>query len=194
MTEPYPNNQRVLYLIICAAPPAQDTRDFIVLAQAAGWDVCVIATPQATRFIDIAGLVDLTGHPVRSDYKLPGEADPLPKADAMVVVPATFNTINKWVLGIGDTLAVSILCEGLGRGTPPIVAVPYLKADLAHHPAFYKNIALLREYGVRMLYEPEKYPSPLMVPWEVILDELDKLMNYSPRERIAQQGSAEELQ
>jgi len=93
-------------------------------------------------------------------------------------VPATFNTINKWVLGIGDTLAVSILCEGLGRGTPPIVAVPYLKADLAHHPAFYKNIALLRECGVRILYEPEKYPSPLMVPWEVILDELDKMVQF----------------
>lgn len=192
MTEPYPNKQRVLYLIICAAPPAQRMQDFVVLAQAAGWDVCVIATPQATRFIDTSRLAILTGHPVRSDYKLPGESDVLPKADAVVVVPATFNTINKWVLGIGDTLAVSILCEGLGQGTPSIVAVPYLKSDLAHHPAFFKNVALLRECGVRVLYEPEKYPSPSMIPWEVILDELDKITKRSDRDSIVVQESAKE--
>nr|HET6904960.1 flavoprotein [Ktedonobacteraceae bacterium] len=82
------------------------------------------------------------------------------------------NTINKWVLGIADTLAVSILCESLGRGTPPVVAVPYLKPDLARHPAFARNLALLQEHGVRMLYEPETYPSPLMIPWNSILEAL----------------------
>jgi phosphopantothenoylcysteine synthetase/decarboxylase len=166
--------QRVLYLITCAAPSAQRLQDFIVHAQAAGWDVCVIATPQATRFIDIPELTHLTGHLVRSEYKLPGEADPLPKADAILVLPATFNTLNKWALGIGDTLAVSILCECVGCGTPPIVAVPYLKQDLARHPAFPRSIQWLRECGVRVLYDPEVYPSPLLVPWEVILDELEQ--------------------
>ena len=96
----------------------------------------------------------------------------MPKANAMVVVPATFNTINKWALGIGDNLAASILCESLGRGTPPMVTVPYLKHDLARHPAFARNLALLREHGVRILYEPDTYPSPLLIPWEVILEAL----------------------
>lgn len=39
----------VLYVIACAAPPAQRIQEFVVLAQAAGWDVCVIATPQALK-------------------------------------------------------------------------------------------------------------------------------------------------
>jgi phosphopantothenoylcysteine synthetase/decarboxylase len=134
----------------------------------------VIATPQATRFIDIPELMQLTGHLVRSEYKLPGEADPLPRADAVLVLPATFNTLNKWALGIGDTLAVSILCECVGRGTPPIVAVPYLKQDLARHSAFPRSVQWLRECGVRVLYDPEVYPSPLLVPWEVILGELEQ--------------------
>jgi phosphopantothenoylcysteine decarboxylase len=99
---------------------------------------------------------------------LPGEADPLPKADAMLVMPATFNTINKWAQGISDTLVTSILCEALGRGTLPILTVPCLKMDLVRHPAFKKSIALLQEYGVRILHEPERYPSPLMVPWDEI--------------------------
>ena len=97
--------------------------------------------------MDISAVVALTGYPVRSEYKVPGEADALPKADAIVVVPATFNTINKWALGIGDTLAVSMLCESLGRGTTSIVAVPYLKADLARHPAFSKSLRVLQEHG-----------------------------------------------
>lgn len=175
MTNLHQNKQRVLYLFICAAPPAQNMQEFIAIAQADGWDVCVIATPEATRFISISELADLTGHQVRSDYKLPGEADPLPKADAMLVMPATFNTLNKLALGIGDTLAVSILCEGLGRGSPPIVAVPYLKLDLAAHPAFPKSIQFLQENGVHVLYDPEKYPSPVIVPWEVVLDELHRI-------------------
>lgn len=175
MTESHQIKQRVLYLIICAAPPAQHMPDFITNAQAIGWDVCVIATPQATRFINMSELTDLTGHVVRSDYKLPGEADPLPKADVIVVLPATFNTLNKWALGIGDTLATSILCESLGRVETPIIAVPYLKLDLANHPAFLKNITLLKEYGVHILYDPEKYPSPLIIPWQVILDEVQRV-------------------
>lgn len=166
---------RVLYAIVCAAPLAQHIHEFIIQAQSANWDVCLIATPQATRFIDIPALTSLTGHTVRTDYKMPGEADPLPKADAIVVVPATFNTLNKLAAGIGDTLAVSILCECLGRGSPPIVAVPYLKPDLAHHPAFFKNLVLLKEWGVRIVYDPEAYPSPNIISWKAILDMLEFL-------------------
>jgi phosphopantothenoylcysteine synthetase/decarboxylase len=70
------------------------------LAQAAGWDVCAIATPAATRFISSSELAKLTSHPVRSDYKLPNEADVLPPANAVVVAPATFSTTNKWSTGL----------------------------------------------------------------------------------------------
>lgn len=175
MMELHQNKQPVLYLIICAAPPAQHMQEFITIAQADGWDVCIIVTPQATRFISISELTALTGHQVRSDYKLPGEADPLPKADAILVMPATFNTLNKLALGIGDTLAVSILCEALGRGSPPVIAVPYLKLDLAYHPAFSKSIQFLQDNGVCVLYDPEKYPSPVIVPWEVVLEELHRI-------------------
>jgi len=165
----------VLYLIVCAAPPAQHTTEVLSHLQAAGWDVCVIATPHASLWMDVQALAKRSGHVVRTDYKLPWEADPLPRADAMLVMPATFNTINKWAQGISDTLATGLLCEALGRGTPPIVAIPCLKMDLIHHPAFKKNIALLRECGVCILHEPERYQSPLMVPLNEILDALREM-------------------
>jgi phosphopantothenoylcysteine decarboxylase len=175
MSEPVSPPAPVLYLIVCAAPPAQQTQEVVPLLLAAGWDVCVIATPQAARWMDTESIASLSGHIVRTDYKIPGEADPLPKADAMLIMPATFNTINKWAQGIGDTLVSSILCEALGRGIPPIVTVPCLKMDLVRHPAFTKSIALLRDYGVHILHEPERYPSPLMVPWSEILEALNEL-------------------
>jgi phosphopantothenoylcysteine decarboxylase len=176
MSEATSTAPRVLYLIVCAAPPAQQTPEVVPPLQAAGWEVCVIATPQAGCWMDLSALAQLLGHVVRTDYKLPGEADPLPKADAILVMPATFNTINKWAQGIGDTLAASILCEALGRGTPPVIAVPCLKMDLVRHPAFSRSIALLRECGVRVLHEPQRYPSPLMVPRNEVLEALREMI------------------
>lgn len=171
-----PTNQpSILYLIVCAAPPAQQTAEVVPVLQAAGWGVCVITTPQASRWVDRPQLEQLTGHVVRTEYKLPGEADPLPKPDAMLVMPATFNTINKWAQGIADTLAISLLCEALGHGSPPIVAVPCLKMDLVRHPAFSRSIRVLRKCGVQVLHEPERYPSPLMVPLSQVLEALPRV-------------------
>ena len=100
MSENNVGDKRVLYLVSCASRPAQRVQEFVLLAQAEGWDVCVIATPQATKFVDIPLLEQLTGHPVRSEYKRPEEPDVLPRADAIVVFPAAVNTLNKWALGI----------------------------------------------------------------------------------------------
>ncbi len=183
MSENKSTSRGVLYVICCAALSAQRIQDFVVLAQAATWDVCVIATPQATKFIDTPLLEKLTGHPVRSEYKRPEEPDILPRADAVVVYPATVNTLSKWTLCITDTLAVGVLCEYMGLSMP-IVAVPYVRTDsgLDNHPAFSKSIAFLRECGVHVLYEPEKYPPRNDVPWKVVLDRLHHILDEHARE------------
>jgi phosphopantothenoylcysteine synthetase/decarboxylase len=142
---------RTLYVIVCAAPPARDVQSLVELAQRAGWDVCVIATPSATRFIDGPALEDSTRHPVRIDYKHPGEADVLPPADAIIVAPATFNTINKWAAGISDTLALGLLTEAIGKPLP-IVAMPFVNEAQARHPAFEPSIERLRGCGVTVLH------------------------------------------
>jgi hypothetical protein len=74
----------VVYLVVCAAPPARDALVLVELAQQAGWEVCLIATPNARRFIDPPALEAATGHPVRFDYKQPDEPDVLPPPDAIV--------------------------------------------------------------------------------------------------------------
>jgi len=141
---------RVLYVIACAAPPTRDVAVLVRLAQRAGWDTCAILTPRARAFTDEAELEALTGHPVRHEYKRPEEPDVLPDPHAMIVAPATFNTINKWALGIADTLALGLLTEAIGTGVP-LVALPSLNAAQARHPAFQWSVERLRVSGVRVL-------------------------------------------
>jgi hypothetical protein len=167
--------QRVLYVVVCAAPAAAEVDVLVRLAQDAAWRVLVITSPMGRRFVDADRLADLTGEPVRSEFRMPGESNGLPAADAVIVAPATFNTINKWACGIADTFAVGLLCELMGFNVP-IVAVPLLKDALAHHVAFGANLDILRSMGVRVLFDPSAPPHARMPPWERILKELHELV------------------
>jgi phosphopantothenoylcysteine synthetase/decarboxylase len=66
------------------------------------------------------------------------------------VVPATFNTVNKWAAGISDTFALGVLNEAIGLKLPIIVA-PYAKPSLAAHPAFRVSLEKLNGWGVNVL-------------------------------------------
>ena len=179
------NGRRVLYVIACAAPPARDVRRLIEAAQSGDWDVCLLATPSAAKFLDLPAAERLTGHPVRSEYKSPGEPDVLPSPDAVIVAPATVNTINKWSAGICDTLALGILVEGIGKRLP-MVAMPFTNSAQAAHPAFGESIARLRSWGVSILYGPDVYPLHApgtggqfveSFPWHLTLEALEQRMS-----------------
>jgi phosphopantothenoylcysteine synthetase/decarboxylase len=115
-----------------------------------GWSVCVIPTPQAAGWIDATALAEQTGYPVRHDYRQPGDSKSLPPAEAIVVAPATFNTINKWAAGISDNYALGILNEAVGLGLC-LVAAPYAKVSLAAHPVFKENLNRIESYGASIL-------------------------------------------
>lgn len=158
MTEPTLSSKPVLYIISSGSPAAKFVPEVVERAQDSGWHVCVIASPDGEKFLDLARIVKLTGHPVRARYKHPLEPDILPPADVVVAFPATFNTLNKWTLGISDTLAVGVLCEytGLGR---PVIAVPCVGTDsgLDSHPAFNRSLTELRALGVKVVYDRQTY-------------------------------------
>ncbi|HEX9343838.1 MAG TPA: flavoprotein [Actinomycetota bacterium] len=183
--------QGVLYVVVCAAPPARDARVLVEFAREAGWDTCVIVTPAARAFADLAELEARSGHPVRFEWKRPGTPDVLPPADAMIVAPATFNTLNKWAAGISDTLALGLLCEAIGKRLA-LVALPFLNAAQAYHPAFGRSLEQLREMGVRILWgEEEGVPSAhppgtgerriASFPWGRTLNALAETRERAPR-------------
>ena len=146
----------VLYLIVCGAPPtgAEELPELVRHLRTTGWDVCVVATRIGRRFVDVPALEELTGHPVREDYKHPDEPDVLPPPDVVVCAPATFNTVNKLAAGISDTLPLGLLNEALGGGLPVVVA-PWTNKPLAGHPAFGRSVQFLRAAGVRFVPDTE---------------------------------------
>lgn len=152
------SSRPVLYVIGCAAPPVLSIHALIKAAQARGWDPCLVLTPAAAHWLEpgISLLTDLTGHPVRSQYRLPGEPDQLPRADAMLVAPATGNTINKLAAGISDTLALGLVNEAIASRVP-IAMLASLGHDQAH-PAFPRSVAALRGAGVKLVL-PDRQPS-----------------------------------
>ncbi|MEW2547247.1 flavoprotein [Streptomyces sp. NPDC047002] len=172
---------RMLYLFGSAAPPVHDVAQVIGEAQARGWDVRLGLTPTAARWLDaqISELERLTGGPVRSEYKLPGQPDAWPPADAILVAPATLNTINEWALGLTSKFVVGVVAEGIGKGIP-MVTMPCVNAAYAQHPQFARSLDELRAVGVRVLYGEggfvpnapgEKHP----YPWAVALDAVGSL-------------------
>ncbi|MFH8472402.1 flavoprotein [Streptomyces sp. NPDC018000] len=143
-----------LYVVVCGSGIAGDVGRLIAAAQSTGWDVGVVATPQGLGFIDAEAVEAQTGYPIRSAWRSPGDPRPLPAPDAIAVVPATFNTINKWAAGISDTLALGILCESYGFGTPT-AALPYVNSAQAAHPAYAESLRKLRAMGILIgSYEP----------------------------------------
>jgi phosphopantothenoylcysteine synthetase/decarboxylase len=180
----------VLYVIVCGGRPAAELSAFVGHARDQGWIVCVVSTPSGTKFLDTERLAALTGYPVRSQYKQPDEPDVLPPADAFVVAPATFNTVNKWAHGNSDTLALGLLNEAIGLGLP-IVAVPWPNVALARHPAFQQSIADLRAWGVTVLFDPERLPTPdsaeqcrTAFPWGELRQELTALRTRLSSSRV----------
>ncbi|MFE3637214.1 flavoprotein [Streptomyces sp. NPDC059168] len=147
-----------LYVIVCAAGIAAGVTGLIGAARDRGWEVGVIATPVAMGgFFDTAAVEELTGRPIRSAWRSPADPRPFPPPDAVVVAPATFNTVNKWAAGLADTLAVGTLCEAAGAGVP-IAVLPCVADALAAHPAYRESLVRLRGMGVRF-GDPHAGPS-----------------------------------
>lgn len=169
---------RTLYIFGSAAPPVFDVAEAIESAQREGWDVCLGLTPTAARWLTggLDGLAALTGHPVRSEYKMPGEPDVWPAADVIAVAPATFNTINAWALGLTDRFVVGVVAEGIGKRIP-LITMPCVNAAYVQHPQFERSVETLRGAGVNVLYgeggfvpNPPGSGKPAGYPWPLLLE------------------------
>jgi len=176
---------RILYVVVCGAGPAPYVATMIRLAHTHGWNAQVIATPAALDFIDTDAIWRQTGFPVRSDYRdhTARRAAPLPRADAIVVAPATYNTINKWATGVSDTYALGVLAEAPAFGIP-IVVLPFVNMALAGRLPFRTSVEALRGEGVQVLlgpgaiepHQPGNGGNLAMVfPWHLALAEVERM-------------------
>jgi len=125
-----------------------------------GADVRVIMTHSATQFITPLTLSTLSNHEVivslwpKSTYESTDlgvrHVDLGLWADAMLILPATANTIAKLANGVADnaltSTALSIRC--------PLLIAPAMDLDMYQHPATQHNIGILQSRGCTII-EPE---------------------------------------
>jgi len=173
--------RRMLCIVVCGAGPASDVGKLVRQAQERGWTVQIVATPAALQFMDTVELKTLTGSAVRSKYLSPGEPRSA-KADAVIVAPATYNTISKCALGISDTYALGVLAEAIGLPIP-VVMLPFVNVALAGRRPFERSVIQLRHEGVEVLLGPgqvEPHPpgtGPDHVggfPWHLAMDAVER--------------------
>jgi phosphopantothenoylcysteine synthetase/decarboxylase len=137
-------------LVVTGAPLAVRCADLAAAVRQAGWGVQVVTTAAAAAWVDDAMISTASGQPALSEHRDPSEAKRSEAPDAVVVAPATINTISKAALGIADTYAHSQLCEAIGNRLP-IVMVPMINNKLWGHPALAGHLQTLITAGVNII-------------------------------------------
>lgn len=143
----------VTFLIVSAGGPLRYVLRRLAAELATGRRVHVVATPRAAAWLDHYELgpvvEDLTGWPIRSRLDPPTVPTFQPPGSSVVASPCTLNTLTKWAAGHSDNLAISLLCEAVGRGVPTRAEVS-LSGPYAAHPGGHDALDRLASLGVEL--------------------------------------------
>jgi len=117
----------------------------------AGAEVRVLMTPAATSFITPLTLSTLSRHEVLTDVASEeGWNDHVELglwADAMLLAPATANTLARLANGICDTIVGAVYLSA----RCPVFFAPAMDLDMWTHPATQSNIQRLRNHGNHLI-------------------------------------------
>lgn len=154
-----------LLLGVTGGIAAYKSLELVRLATKAGHVVRVIQTPSSERFVGRASFAGLTGAPVLvSEFErdgargaFPDQAppahDPLShlelvrNADALLIAPASANTIAKLAHGLADNLLTSAALVA----RCPVLVAPAMNDAMYENAATQANLARLREHEVTVL-------------------------------------------
>lgn len=152
----------------------------------AGAEVRVVMTDAATKFVQPLTFSTLSNNPVAVDLWDENQTtrDVIGTkhvhlanwADAMLVAPASANTIAKFVEGAADNLltVLALAC------TKPILLSPTMDADMMRNETTRANIAKLRERGFHIIPSEEgEHASGLKGPGR--LPEVEVILGYVER-------------
>jgi phosphopantothenoylcysteine decarboxylase/phosphopantothenate--cysteine ligase len=118
----------------------------------AGSEVKVVCTSAAFDFVTPLTLSTVSKNPVESEFfddsgNWNNHVDLGLWADALVVAPATANTIAKMAMGLCDNLLLATYLSA----RCPVAFAPAMDLDMLQHPAVQKNIQTLIEHGNHLI-------------------------------------------
>jgi len=144
---------RKLLLGITGGIAAYKAAELSRLFVKAGWQVQVVMTQHATEFVAPLTFQALTGREVRGALFDPqheaamGHIELARWPDAIVIAPASANTLAKLAQGRADDL-LSTLCLATDK---PLFVVPAMNRLMWSNAATQDNLAVLRRRGVQQL-------------------------------------------
>lgn len=129
--------------------------ELIRMYKRANCDVNVVCTPNALNFVTETTLKHLSKNDVaveEFDIKAynPKHISLADRADIMVIVPATANTISKIAAGVCDNLLTSIVCAF----KKPVIIAPAMNCNMWDNPIIQENINKLKSLKYSII-EPE---------------------------------------
>jgi phosphopantothenoylcysteine decarboxylase/phosphopantothenate--cysteine ligase len=151
-TIPVLANRRIL-LGVTGSIAAYKAADLASKLTQAGALVDVVLTESGQRFVSPLTFASVTGRRAYTDADLWGPDSHLlhvelgRAADAVLVAPATAQTLAKLAAGQADTL----LCLAALAARGPLLVAPAMDAGMFEHPATQANLDVLRGRGVSVL-------------------------------------------
>lgn len=140
---------RHILLGICGSIAAYKSAHLTRLLVKTGAHVQVVMTPDATQFITPLTLATLSGNPVLVDYfdaksgEWNNHVQLALDADAILIAPASANTLAKFANGLCDNL----LCAVYLSAKSPVFLAPAMDLDMWAHDSTRSNISRLQSYG-----------------------------------------------
>ncbi len=167
-----PFEGRRVLLVVSGGIAAYKSAHLVRRLIRAGAGVDVVMTASARRFVGEATFEGLTGRTVHTDlWERPmAHLDLGREADVVAVAPATADLLARMAGGRADDLAATVLLAA----DAPVLACPAMNVRMWEHPATRRNVARLREHGVRIvgpnrgeLAEGEVGPGRMAEPEEI---------------------------
>ena len=159
----------VAYLVLSGTTTAARCPELLRRLVGLGFPtVIAIPTPNASRVIAPRDLADVEGVQVVESY-FDLAIRPRPPRGVVLFAPCSFNSMNKLAHGVADNLALSVVAEAIGRGTPVILG-PSLNAPLLNHPEAQASIRRLPTWGVTIVPPVDEGEGPRLAPSELLID------------------------
>ena len=150
--------EKSLALALTGSIAAYKSLDLIRALQKQGMTrVFPLLTPSAAEFVTPLSLQMLTGQPVyQHELALDAQQQPAhislaQQADAMLIHPATANTLAKLAHGLADNMVTTTAITFSGK---PLIIAPAMNTRMWQHPATQANVALLRQWPNTTVLEP----------------------------------------
>ena len=117
----------------------------------AGAEVQVLMTSAATKFVQPLTFSTLSKRPVLTEVTSEDAWNNHVElglwADAMLIAPATANTLARLANGICDSMIAAVYLSA----RCPIFVAPAMDVDMWHHPSTQENIQRLQRYGNHLI-------------------------------------------